>query len=180
MSPRSLPLGPGSPMTPTLRLSRRFHRMSKYQFSTEHWPIVVVALGETTTDDEHAAIFRRWEAVFARCERFVGITDTRHVRDVGSAKQRARIAEWTRSVEGVVAQYSLGHAVIINSALVRGALTAIGWIHRSPVPERYVGTVLEAWDYCLGNLRAAGIAVPPSVAAHRAKIAVEEVKVGAA
>ncbi len=154
--------------------------MSKYQFNTEHWPIVSVELGESTTDAEHDEIFRRWEAIFARRERFAGITDTRRVRDVGSAKQRARVAEWTKSVGSVVARYSLGHAVVVDSALVRGALTAIGWVHRSPAPERYVGTVPAAWDYCLGNLKAAGIDVPPSVMAHRAKIAAQTVKLGAA
>src|SRR6185312_5257775 len=103
--------------------------------------------------------------------KFVGITDTRRVRDVGSAGQRARVAEWARSVSGVVALYSLGHAVIVSSALVRGALTAIGWVHRSPAPERYVATAREAWDYCLGNLRVAGLAVPAHVAKHHARIA---------
>jgi hypothetical protein len=153
--------------------------MSKYQFDTSHWPIVVVAFGARTTDEDHAAIFRCWEAVFARRERFVGISDLRGVCDVGSAKQRASIAAWMRSVEGPLTRYSLGHAAIVHSALVRGALTAVGWIHRSPVPERYVGTVLEAWDYALGNLRAAAIAVPPLVTAHRGKIAHEAAQVGA-
>jgi hypothetical protein len=154
--------------------------MIKKQFSLDHWPIVVVEMGESPTDAEHEAIFRSWEAVFARHEKFVGLTDTRRVRNVGSAKQRARIAEWARSIAEPVSRYSLGHAIIVDSALVRGALTAIGWVHRSPAPEKYVGTPLAAWDYCIGNLRAAGIEVPATAVAHRAALAAQEVKAGAA
>jgi hypothetical protein len=145
--------------------------MSLYLFTTEHWPIVVLTCGETTTDEEQEAMFRDWEKVFARREPYACITDTRKVCDPGTAKSRARVAEWSKSVAPEVKRYSLGHALVVNSALVRGALTAINWVHKTPVPEGSFGTMVEAWDFCLSNLSAGGIVVPAHIVAHRSSLA---------
>ena len=137
--------------------------MSKYQFNTEHWPIVAVELGETTTDEEHDEIFRRWEVVFARRERFVGITDTRRVRDIGSAQA-------TRAHRGVDGIGRGGRRALLARSRRRrrqraGARGAHGHRVDLPVagPERYVATVPAAWDFCIANLRAAGTStcLPP-------------------
>jgi hypothetical protein len=61
--------------------------------------------------------------------------------------------------------------MVIQSALVRGALTAITWLFRSEAPQRYVGTMLEAWDYCARQLTTNGIVVPATMATYRAALA---------
>jgi hypothetical protein len=147
--------------------------MSGYLFTTERWPLIVVTLAAAPTDEEHDQLFRDWEGVLARREKFAAITDLRSVRSVGGARQRARIAEWTRSVEQAVARYSLGHATVIKSALVRGALTAISWLHQSPAPQTYVATMLEGCDYCVEKLETHRVPVPETIRHYRAHLAKE-------
>lgn len=140
----------------------------------ETWPLVVVTLGEGLQDDENASMFSDWAGILARREKFVAITDARAVRSVGSAKQRKLTADWMRSVDDQVRRYSLGHATILSSALVRGALTALSWLHKGAAPEVHTGTMLEALDWCVGKLGEARIEIPTSVLVLRADVARRE------
>ena len=82
---------------------------------------------------------------------------------VGSPKQRATIAEWTKRIEPLVRSYSKGHAVVVDNALVRGAMTAVSWLHKTPVPEAFFTRYDEAVDWCIGQLEKSAIVVPAAL-----------------
>lgn len=145
-----------------------------YRMDLETWPLVVVTLGSALEDDENARMFADWTAVLARRQKFVAITDARAVRSVGSAKQRKQTADWMRSIDDQVKRYSLGHATIISNAIVRGALTALSWLHKGAAPELHAANMLDACDWCVEKLRAGNLEVPTSVLVFRADVARRE------
>lgn len=145
-----------------------------YRMDREAWPLVVLTLGSELTDEENTQMFADWSAVLARREKFVAITDARAVRSVGSAKQRKRTADWMRSIDDQVKRYSLGHATVISSALVRGALTALSWLHKGAAPELHAANMLDACDWCVARLRAANVEIPTSLLVLRADVARQE------
>jgi len=145
-----------------------------YRMDLETWPLIVVTLGSALEDDENTRMFADWGAVLARREKFVAITDARAVRAVGSAKQRKQTADWMKSIDDQVKRYSLGHATIISNALVRGALTALSWLHKGAAPELHAANMLDACDWCFEKLRAGGLEIPTSALVFRADVARRE------
>lgn len=110
-------------------------------------------------------MFEQWQRLLDRRQTFIAITDTRAIQERGSPKQRALIADWTRSIAPMVSRYSKGHAVVVQNGLIRGALTAINWLHKTPVPEAYFTQLGDAVDWCIERLETEKIPVSPSLRA---------------
>lgn len=75
-------------------------------------------------------------------------------------KQRRRQAEWLKSNFAVLERTSAGTAFVIDSAIVRGVLTAILWVQPMPGPYTIVATVGEAERWAIANLSQRGLKVP--------------------
>ena len=133
-----------------------------FEISTAEFPIVVVRTFRAMSDEDHEEFFRAFAAVYARRERFATITDLRQFAGVPTAKQRQRMAAWYNETKPLLKRYSLGHALVLNSAIMRGAMTALRWIVPAEVPEVYLPTVDLAREFCVERLRLAGIDVVPN------------------
>lgn len=70
-----------------------------------------------------------------------------------SAVQRQLQAAWMREQEGLIRSRSAGVAFVIDSALIRGALTAILWLQPMVTEHTIVATVEEAQRWCDEQLR---------------------------
>jgi len=144
--------------------------MDGFEFSVDAFPLVVCVVRDKMTDDDYHAMFSAWETVTLRKERFVALVDLRMARSPSNPTQRAMIAAWLRKMDGTFAQYSLGSASVVTSALVRGAMTAVNWIHRPKVVQVSFGTMLEACDWCIRRLHEAHIPVTPRIEAYRTRL----------
>jgi len=100
------------------------------------WPIVGFTLRGAITDDEFERLFVEVEKYWRRGDRFLTITDTRAAANA-SARQRQRIGEWMKENQASIRQTSIGSIVILQSVIVRGALTAINWIAQPELPPEY-------------------------------------------
>lgn len=147
--------------------------MRKFSLSLEYWPLAVSTLVDDLSEAELEAMFSEWNAAFARQERFVTLNDMRGLTSMPSARQRARVAEWTKSVEPQMVEYSLGYTNVSTSPLIRGALKAIDWLNPPKVPQSHFGTMTAACDWCIGRLRAAGMPITSSINAYRADLVAE-------
>ena len=147
--------------------------MRKFSLNLECWPLAVSTLGDDLSDTELETMFSEWDVAFARKERFVTLNDMRGLKSMPSARQRARVAEWTRSLEAAMVQYSLGYTNVSQSPLVRGALKAIDWLNPPKVPQAHFGTMTAACDWCIGRLRTAGLPITSSINAYRADLVAE-------
>ena len=69
------------------------------------------------------------------------------------ARQRRRQAEWIDQNRALLQRNSLGTVFLLDSSLVRGALTAVLWL--SPIPGEWtvVGTREEARQWAEARLR---------------------------
>jgi hypothetical protein len=65
----------------------------------------------------------------------------------GTARQRQLQAAWIGKNETVLAREFAAAALVTDSAIIRGAVTAIFWVRPLPFPTRVVATLAsaEAW-----------------------------------
>lgn len=69
-------------------------------------------------------------------------------------------AEWMQEHSELIAATCLGMAFVIESRLVRGALTAIFWVTPSPVPYSVHPSLKEALDHARESCRKLGVQLP--------------------
>lgn len=88
-------------------------------------------------------------------------------------------AEWMAEQAELIAATSIGIGFVIDSPLVRGALTAIFWVTRSPVPYKVHPTLAEALEHAVAICKQHGLALPEEAlrpdAAARADLALARV-----
>jgi hypothetical protein len=84
-------------------------------------------------------------------------------------------AEWMEEHRDLIARNSLGIGFVIDNPLVRGALTAIFWVTRPPVPYKVHPTIAEALAHAVQVCQAEGLELPDEAlrpdAAQRAELA---------
>jgi hypothetical protein len=134
-------------------------------------PLVVVTVHDDLSIEDMDAMFDAFRGILAKKARFVSLADVRGAKRMPSAKERARVAENMRNIEDLSVQFSLGTAMVVSSPLVRGAMTAINWIHKPKVPQAYFDSLIEGCEWCVDRLRGAGLAVTPAIAAYQAGLA---------
>lgn len=106
-----------------------------------------------------------YEPLLRRGEPFVTVTDVTRVCSRPPPTVRKALAEWSREVEPLLVKCSKGDARVVQSAIIRGAMTAVGWVHQHPVPQQWFGTLGEAVTWALARLDAERVAVPAQVRA---------------
>jgi hypothetical protein len=130
------------------------------------WPLVVIRYpGETDPSD--------WEAMFAaiarihrKKERFYTLHDASR-SGVPSAIERAVIGRHTRTLEAESKRLLVGSCIVLESSLIRGALTAIYWIVPSIPKSTLVGTLPEGFAAAAQQMKAEGLTLSPQ---HEARL----------
>jgi hypothetical protein len=87
------------------------------------------------------------------------------------AHERKLILDWADSprVRRYAKELCVSAATVVDGAVLRGALTAILWFWRPPFPMKAVATPQLGMDYCLDQLTRAGVSLPVSSEALRAR-----------
>lgn len=115
-------------------------------FDTRHDPLHLQAFPPVFTQDEVDAHFDEVEAYFVRRNPNLPtalLADARGILST-NARQRQRVALAFERLSPVLGQRAVAHAIVMDSAVVRGALTAVFWIKRPPWPIQLFGTMEEA------------------------------------
>lgn len=114
--------------------------------------------------DEYERLVREAQAAG---ERLVFITDALDADAPGPVIRR-RIMERVETMQSALDATQLATFVVLASAVVRGALTAMSWLSRAPWSTEYVPTPGEAIDRGRAAIRAAGLTPPdePSAASY--------------
>jgi hypothetical protein len=105
-----------------------------------------------------------FERYFLRGERYALISYTAEGGGLPGACDRKRIAEWANQprVRALSARLCVGSAPVVQSALMRGTMTALLWFWEPACPLRLATTPTEAIDWCLDRLEEEGVSVPRS------------------
>ena len=131
--------------------------MAHVDVSDKHWPAVVTTVpsGDIADEDMHQANRDFLEIIKARRAEYVTVTDLRSGGRV-TPKQRAIITNFMADHDYILGRYCVGAAMIFDSAVMRGMLTAILWLRTPEYPTKVFATSEEAIEW--GRLRAEGMA----------------------
>jgi hypothetical protein len=133
--------------------------MAAVRIDDSRFPVVVVTFPGSYSDPEFEDYLERMTRLLERKKKNVTILDARQASTT-TAKQRAKQATWIKAHDALLKEFSCGSAFVIESALVRGALTAILWLQPMPVQHAVVPTMEAAEQWALRRLIEAGVPLP--------------------
>ena len=129
-----------------------------------HFPLVVITwfgeMNEATYRQFHDWMCSVVERAQAEGTKVAMVNDARNARRPPPTV-RKYIAELTDSMVGEFEAYSVDNFIVIDNALVRGALTAMQWLSNARWGVRPVPSLAEALERALRLLEAENIPVPP-------------------
>lgn len=117
-----------------------------FVFDTRHDPLFLQAFPPLLTQAGVDAHFDEVEAFFMRRDRdkpTALLADARGILNT-TARNRQRVALAFERLSPVLEQRAVAHAIVMDNAVVRGALTAVFWIKRPPWPIQLFGDLEEA------------------------------------
>jgi hypothetical protein len=109
----------------------------------ETMPIICFQSHGVTTEAELAALRPTYDRIYQRRAPFITVSDARSADH--SASQRKMWGAWlTNEMRLDVGNCAKGSVVILDSALLRGALVALNWIAPPKIPQDVAGTFGDA------------------------------------
>jgi hypothetical protein len=91
-----------------------------------------------------------------------------------NARERNMLADWLKTDAELMRETSAGVGFVIDSTLVRGALTAVFWLSNMPMPHRVHATLDDAVAVAIRELEVKGIGVPEPVRVRGAAVLAPE------
>ena len=70
------------------------------------------------------------------------------------------MAHWWKANGDAIKRANIATAVVLESTLLRGTMTALNWLVEPVSPMRACRSIGEGLDYCMTMLSAEGIALP--------------------
>ncbi len=128
--------------------------MGAIEVDESRWPLVVIRWPRgPVTDADVEALIALSLGHLARRERFASLHDG--VRATGlDGRQRRRMADHVNAYRKPLGEWHVAAAIVVDSAIVRGIVTAINWLSPPPFPQRQFATRAEAEAWLLGMLDA--------------------------
>lgn len=130
--------------------------MGLARFETGDYPIVQIAWPVAIDREEFRDFERRFDALLAREEAF-GVVLLIVGRNPPGADVRRAIADYQRSRSEPLSRHVAGFAIVAQSAVEYGVLTAIRWLVRPAYPERTFRLLGDAEAWVVAQLHAAGV-----------------------
>jgi hypothetical protein len=114
-----------------------------FEMDTSAWPLVFTVYHRSPTVADCQTIERAYLDVYERRERFCVIAELRRV-DRPDAASRKRAGELEARLAPFSKRYSIGCVMVVESMIVRGALTALRWLNPAVAPEAFVPNLADA------------------------------------
>jgi hypothetical protein len=135
----------------------------RYEFREDLLPISLLNTRETLQAADVDGIFDYYRALCQQRIRFVAISDVRAALKLPDAATCLRIGEEADRLAEQLELWSLGGGVVLDSALIRGALTAIEWLYRPRRPNMYFHDMHGAVTWAIRKLEASGTPITPAI-----------------
>jgi hypothetical protein len=153
-------------------LSQPVREFDGIRVETSDWPIIVTEFPEGRVSDAALqGMLGHLEALMHLAEkhheRLYFVTDLTKMRYLTPASQRKLTGEWVERTTPLAKRTSAGAAQVTPSAILRGIITAVFWLHPSPTQSVFVATRNEAILRGLERLEAAGEPLSPRLRALR-------------
>jgi hypothetical protein len=139
---------------------------SRVVLDTTHWPIVFATWFGEPTEPLVAKYFKQHDKTLQRArsteQPFILVTDTFATKQP-SAKARKLIADLTAAQPTDATKFTYASYIVIESALIRGVVTALRWILPRMADSESVDSVGKAIERSLALLDSKGVARPPHI-----------------
>jgi hypothetical protein len=110
----------------------------------ETFPVICLQTAGRITLADIQRVHPIYERAYAAGRPLVAINDARHAHH--DAAQRKLWAEWTAQCSQLDQGVTRATIIILDSALLRGALTALNWLSPRALPQVAVADAAEAID----------------------------------
>lgn len=117
--------------------------MGAPEFDEADWPILRVTFDGSLTPSEVDAYLSHCAGLLGRREHMGLLIDARKA-DIPDAKTRARFVEFFDVQRPRTRRYIAGMAVVLNTAMGRGVLTALTWMESPAFPVKSFEHASEA------------------------------------
>jgi hypothetical protein len=118
------------------------------------FPIVVATFRGHVTAEVLARYFARLDAWCSSGRSYAAVLDIART-SVPTAAERQHVGKEMAARDAAIARYCAGTAVVLTSALLRGAVTAVLWLHPLKHPHAIVATRADGRALCAGWIDAA-------------------------
>jgi len=126
----------------------------QYRFDETRWPLVTIASpgGRDPEAIDQDSFYEEFHRFSERNERAFFVHDLRGVQRMDAARRR-RFVEWAQLHSPTARKLIIGYAVVIDSKLMAGVVTAVLWLMRPPAPMRVFSNLAdaEAWLFSLDS-----------------------------
>jgi hypothetical protein len=126
----------------------------------ECWPIVVSNIyGKEHSEATLNAAYDAWTSFMHRGPHVL-ILDMTEGTAGATAAQRARVATWMEQNDALLRSgRQLAHVLIVDSAIMRGIVTAVFWLRPPANPHYAASTIDAAVNYAVHVLEERGVSV---------------------
>lgn len=135
----------------------------RYEFREDLLPICLLSTRETLQAADVDGIFAHYRELCRREVRFVSISDVRAATKLPDAATCRRFGEAADQLSGELNVWSLGGAIVLESALIRGALSAIEWIYHPGRPMTYFHDLQGAVTWAIQKLETGGVPISRAI-----------------
>ena len=139
------------------------HRHGDVIFDESCFPVIYQTFPARLDWEAVERYCRQFERYLERGEPFVSVADATAVTERSVPTVRKRLADWTRETEPDFVRLSKGDARVVQNAIIRSTMTAINWLHKSPVPQEWFTSADQAMGWAIARLDAAYVFVPAAV-----------------
>jgi hypothetical protein len=124
-------------------------------------PILCLQTAGRVTREEIDKVRPIYEKAYARGLSFICINDARLARH--DAHQRALWAEWTAYSAKHDPGLTKATIMLLNSAILRGALIAVNWLSPHKIPQSVCADAAEAVEVARKHAQRSGMVVKPEI-----------------
>lgn len=135
----------------------------RYEFREDLLPISLLLTNDTLQASDVDGIYEHYLSLCRRRMRFVAISDVRAATRLPDAATCRRFGEAADRFSAELHTWSLGSAIVIESALIRGALAAIEWLYHPRHPTTYFYDLQGAVDWAIHKLEDSGTLITPAI-----------------
>jgi hypothetical protein len=142
-------------------------RTPKIPVDHSRFPLVVQRFIKGFDDSDVESMIRTFELLFHGNRRYALLIYCDPDAPVMSARQRRRVSDWYHDHKEIVNRVNVATAIVIESTLVRGAMTAFNWLMEPRATQRNFANIHEGVNYCINMLEEANVSIPLEVLALR-------------
>jgi hypothetical protein len=124
------------------------------------FPLVVVTMFSEQDMSDLRSLFGAFERLGQDGRRYALVVDLSHVKKLAEPQARQYIADWCSKHRETTQRVNVATTLVAATPLVRGALTAIGWLTPFSVPLHHCTSLAAGSAFCAERLRMAGIELP--------------------